>query len=112
MYCVNCGNKVPDDEDLCVNCGKILIPKDMQLFKKGLTFRNDKPREVPTNHMIIAFLFPPVGLIMGIIFSAQDRTGSALLIVCSILSQILWYMIWLMYLAKALANLSVKLMMH
>ena len=55
MYCSNCGNKLNDNEDVCLKCGVMV--------KKGTTNNNveDKPLVILN---ILSFLYPVVGLIL------------------------------------------------
>ena len=54
MYCSNCGSKLNEGADICLECGKLIN-------SSSNSSSNDKP-SVGLN--IVAFFFPLIGLIM------------------------------------------------
>lgn len=59
---------------------------------------------------LISFVFPMVGIILGIVFFAkdtkQDRKLGEHLIAISILFMIIWYFIWSLYVGMTLESMN------
>jgi hypothetical protein len=62
MYCQNCGNKINDNEDICLNCG-VMVRKNNSYIDE------DKPN-IGLN--ILSFLIPLVGLILFVVFNNES----------------------------------------
>lgn len=91
MYCPNCGKQNVDDAKFCTGCGAALAPKtaaETQAQKsyfadqtkepeapkaKSAVDHSDKSSTLGIVALIMAFLIPIVGLILGIIdYNAKD----------------------------------------
>lgn len=68
-YCMYCGNKVLDDTVICLHCGNIIGRVNIICDSVSITWT------------LIAFLFPPLGVLLGILWhnSRPLRTKSVTL---------------------------------
>lgn len=126
MYCTNCGCEVEENQKYCFNCGEEIVRTKTDnlcvLCGRHIKYGEEiceqckKDYEVPTKtesekeilvknkekqegvlSIILAFLFPAIGLLLGIIFCIKnnDKSKPFLAIVISIFSfWINWYFLY------------------
>ena len=74
MYCPKCGKEINDEAVICVGCGCQVKQK----AEASADVQENKPvRESSSTAncaLLFAFLFPVVGLVMGIIGSCRYKT--------------------------------------
>ena len=88
MFCPKCGKQIHDDAVVCIGCG-CQVPRKSEV--KEQTEKKPKKESNSTANcaLLFAFLFPIVGLIMGIVgcvkYQTQEyKTRSIIAIVVSV----------------------------
>ena len=100
MYCMHCGELIPDDAKFCTKCGsKIIAETSASTTSDQSTTESKKDiSSLCSLALIFSFLIPALGLIMGIIDLAKDdpkysHTGSTVAIILSIVMTFIYYAI-------------------
>lgn len=93
MYCMHCGELIPDDAKFCPKCGSKIIAET-----SASTESKKDISSLCSLALIFSFLIPALGLIMGIIDLAKDdpkysHTGSTVAIILSIVMTFIYYAI-------------------
>jgi uncharacterized membrane protein YvbJ len=92
MFCAHCGKPdVVDDAVICIGCGRSITPiKPSIPATTNVQLRGDNNLDL-TIRIIIAFLIPLLGLILGLVGHHQRRKGSIAVLVVSFVAVIIWY---------------------
>jgi uncharacterized membrane protein YvbJ len=89
MFCSHCGKPdIAEDAVVCVGCGRSL--QQVSPTQKPEQLRGNNGFDF-TIRIILAFLIPLYGIIIGIIGHYQGRKGSLAVIGVGFASFVLWY---------------------
>ena len=96
MFCPTCGNQIQDNAAICPNCG---CPTNNQPPQQAVAPATSAPMlengETPgmaTAAIVCAFLFPLLGLILGIVGAVKYKTPSlkSRSVIAIVLSLVVW----------------------
>ena len=94
MFCSKCGNEVDNEAVICPNCGCPL--KEMQPMTQSNTnapmIQNGETPGLATGALVCAFLFPLIGLILGIAGAVKYKTPNlkSRCVIAIVLSIVVW----------------------
>lgn len=94
MFCSKCGNEVNNEAVICPNCGCML--KEIQPAPQSNTnapmLQDGETPGLATGALVCAFVFPLLGLILGIVGTTKYKTQNLKnrCIIAIIISIVVW----------------------
>jgi RNA polymerase subunit RPABC4/transcription elongation factor Spt4 len=82
LYCKHCGTELEDSGNFCPECGK--THETVKVIERVVVEKEPEKKSVGASWFIIGILMPIIGVVAGLIFTAQGRKNAVALLLVSI----------------------------